>query len=142
VNTPAAPARGAASRAISRTEKGAETLVEHRNEDEERRCVEAMVDHLQDPRRQRLAAEGERSDHDEAQVRQRRVRDEALQVTLHRRHDRAVDDADRPELSNSGRERDDSLGKQGEVETDDAVGRRALAHDPARSSEAARAPPG
>ncbi len=88
-----------------------------------------MVDHLQDRAGERLAAEGERADHDEAEVRQRRVRDEALQVTLHRGHDGAVDDADRPESEQQGRQGDDCPREQGEVETDDAVSAE-LGHDP------------
>src|ERR1019366_9200114 len=55
--------------------------------------------------------------------------DEYLQVTLHRRHDGAVDNADRPEREQQGRQGDDCPREQGEVETDDAVSAE-LGHDP------------
>ena len=51
-----------------------------------------------------LRGEGERAEHDEAEVGDRRVGDEPLQVRLHRGDDRAVDDADHAEREQQRRE--------------------------------------
>ena len=70
-------------------------LVDHGDKQEERRRDDPVVHHLEDGAGDRLAGEGEGADDDEADVRERGVGDEALQVLLHRGDDRPVDDADR-----------------------------------------------
>ncbi len=61
-------------------------------------------------------------EHDEAHVRDGRVRDDAFQVGLHRGDDRAVDDADHREHEQDRREVDRRLREQLERETQQAVG--------------------
>ena len=56
-----------------------------------------MVHHLHDTAGDRLVGESERTEHDEPEVRDARIRDESLEVLLHRRRNRAVDDADHRE---------------------------------------------
>ena len=72
-------------------------LVDHADEEEERAGGDAVVDH--DHQRALHALHGEREDaeHHEAEVADRAVRDELLEVRLHERHERAVDDADHRE---------------------------------------------
>ena len=81
-----------------------------------------MVDHLDHAARQRLRGERKCAQHDETHVRHRRIGDESLQVGLHRRRDRTVDDADdgegEPERSTPERR----FGEQVQPETQQAIG--------------------
>ena len=56
-----------------------------------------MVDVLHDTTGDRLIGECERAEHDEAKVGDGRIRDQTLEILLHRRGDCAVDDADHRE---------------------------------------------
>ena len=73
---------------------GVAALVDPPDEEEQRAGRQAVVDHLQHAAGDRLAGDGEDAEHDEAEVGDRRVGDEALEVLLHRGDDRAVDHAD------------------------------------------------
>ena len=81
-----------------------------------------MVHHLHHAALDALGGEGEGAEHDEAEVGDRRVGDEPLQVALHRGDDRAVEDADHAEGHQRGREPHRRLGEQVEAEAHEPVG--------------------
>ena len=60
---------------------GVAALVDHADEEEQRAGGDAVVDHLQDAALDALRGEGEGAEDDEAEVRDRRVGDEALEVS-------------------------------------------------------------
>ena len=114
-------------------------LVDHADEEEQRAGRDAVVDH--DHQRALHALHGEREDaeHHEAEVADRRVRDELLEVGLHERHERAVDDADHREHEDRSRAPSGSSpppGKSGTREAKEAE-RAELQHD-AREDDRAR----
>ena len=76
---------------------GVAAVVDHPDEEEERAGGDAVVHHLQHAALDALRGEGEGAEHDEAEVGDRRVGDEALQVLLHGGDDGAVEDADHAE---------------------------------------------
>jgi hypothetical protein len=61
---------------------------------EERAGGDAVVEHLVDRAVDAGLGEAEDAEHDEAEVADRRIRDQLLHVRLHHRDQRAVDDAD------------------------------------------------
>ena len=71
------------------------------------------------------------------EVGDRRVRDQPLEVLLHRGDDRAVDDADDAEREEQRREVDRRLGEQVEAEAQEAVGAE-LQHDAGEDHRAGR----
>ena len=96
-----------------------------------------MVDHLQQAAGQALGVEGEGADHDEAEVGDRGVGDETLEVLLHRRRNRAVDDADRAEGDERRCEVHGRLGEEIDTEAQEAVGAE-LEHDAGQDHRARR----
>ena len=74
---------------------GVAALVDEADQEEQGAGDDAVVDHLQHAALEALGGEGEQAEDDEAEVRDRRVGDQPLQVLLHRGDDGAVDDADR-----------------------------------------------
>ena len=73
---------------------GVAALVDHPDQEEEGAGGQPVVDHLEHPAGDALGREGEDAEHDEAQVGDRRVGDQPLEVLLHGGHDGAVGDAD------------------------------------------------
>jgi hypothetical protein len=76
-------------------------LVDHADQEEQRAGGDAVADHHHQRPLHRLQGHGEDAEHHEAEVRDRRVGDELLEVGLHQRHQRAVDDADHREHERS-----------------------------------------
>ena len=81
-----------------------------------------MVQHLVDGARHRRRVEREEPEHDEAEVRDRGVGDELLQVRLHGRHQRAVDDAGDGEADHERRRRLHRAREEGQREAEEPVG--------------------
>ena len=69
-------------------------LVDHADAEEERARDDPVVDHLEHGALQALLLEDEDAQRHEAHVADRAVGDQLLEVGLHHRHDRAVDDRD------------------------------------------------
>ena len=107
---------------------GVAPLVDHPDEEEERAGGEAVVHHLHHAALDALGGEGEGAEDDEAEVGDRRVGDEPLQVALHRGDDGAVEDADHAEGHHRGREPHRGLGEEVEAEANEPVGAE-LQHD-------------
>ena len=107
------------------------SLVDHADEEEQRAGRDAVVDH--DHQRALHALHGEREDaeHDEAEVADRRIRDELLEVRLDERHERAVHDADHRQPEDGRRESPGliaAVGKERDGEAHEAE-RAELEHD-------------
>ena len=114
-------------------------LVDHADQEEQRAGRDAVVDH--DHQRALHALHGQREDaeHHEAEVADRRVGDELLEVRLHERHERAVDDADHREHEDRRCAPSDSsprLGKERHREAQEAE-RTQLQHDARKHHRAA-----
>ncbi len=112
---------------------GLAPLVDPPDQDEQGGDDEAVVDHLEHPAGQPLAVEGEGAEHDEADLGQRRVGQQALQVALGAGHDGPVQDADHGQGQQPRGQRPGGLGEQVEVEADDPVGAQ-LGHDARRAA--------
>ena len=97
------------------------SLVADPDEKEESAGDEAMVQHLQDGAVDSLLVEREDAERDKAHVAHRAVRDELLQVGLHDRHDRTVDDGDHREHDDKRREVLRRLREERDREADEAV---------------------
>ena len=83
-------------------EAGVPALVDDADEKEQASGREAVVDHLEHAALQPGVVQREEPEHDVAEVRDGRVRDELLHVRLHHRDERAVDDADEREADDGG----------------------------------------
>ena len=116
---------------------GVAALVDHPDEEEQGAGGDAVVDHLQHAALQALGGERERAEHDEAEVGDRRVGDQPLQVLLHGGADRAVDDADHAERDQQRGEVGRRLGEQVEAEAQEPVGAE-LQHDAGQDHRAGR----
>ena len=79
---------------------GVASFIEKPDEQEEGACAESVVDHLQHGAADGLVAEGHDAEHDIAEMGDGAIGDERLDVTLHERDERAVENAD------DGQERD------------------------------------
>ena len=101
---------------------GVTTLVDPADEEEQRTGRDAVVDHDQHAALEPLRGEREHAEHDETEVGDRGVGDEALQVLLHRCADGAVDDADDSEGHHHRGGPDGGLGEQVDAETHEPVG--------------------
>ena len=83
---------------------------------EERAGGNAVIEHLVDRALNRDGVEGEDAEDHEAQVADRSVGDEALQIGLHGGYERAVDDADNRENGDEARAIVSGLGKKRQAE--------------------------
>jgi len=98
------------------------SLVDHADEQEQATRDEAVVDHLEDRALDALLGEYEQAERDKAHVADRRERDQALEVGLDERHDRAVDDGDQRQDDDDRRERVGRVREKRHREPDEAVG--------------------
>ena len=89
---------------------------------EERAGGDAVVEHLIDRALNRRGVEGENSEDDEAEVADRGIGHEALQVGLHRGDERAVDDADDRENGDRRGHAMRRFREERQAEAQDAVG--------------------
>ena len=80
-----------------------------------------MVDHLDDRAAEAHGVEREHTEHHEAEVRHRGVRNQLLHVALHQRHQRAVDDADDGQHHDRHDELTRGVRKNRQRETDETV---------------------
>ncbi len=103
-------------------------LVDPSNEEEQRAGRYAVVDHLQHAARKTLIGQRIGTDHDEAKVGHRRIRNQPLEVFLHDGRERTVNDADRAEREHHRTEPVARLRKKEETEADQTVGTH-LEHD-------------
>ncbi len=85
---------------------GVPPVVEHADQQEQGAGAQAVVDHLQGRAGDPLRVQREDAEHHEAQVRHRRVGDQRLDILLHQRHQRAVEDADERQRRDPRHERD------------------------------------
>ena len=97
-------------------------VVEHADRQEERAGGNAVIEHLVDRALNRNGAERENAEDDEAQVADRGVSDQALQVGLHHGDQRAVDDADDRENGDQRSHAVRRVREQRQAEAQDAVG--------------------
>ncbi len=100
---------------------GVAALVDHPEQEEQGTGRDAVVDHLEHTALDALAGEGEGAQGDEAEVGDRGVGDEPLDVLLHRGHHGAVEDADDAEGDEHGGEEVRRVGEQVEPEAHEAV---------------------
>ena len=73
---------------------GVPPVVEHADQQEQGARAQPVVHHLEGRAGDPLRVQREDAEHDEAQVRHRRIGDERLEILLHQRDHRAVQDAD------------------------------------------------
>ena len=100
---------------------GVAALVDPADQDEQCAGGDAVVDHLQHAAGDRLVRERERAEHDEAEVGDRRVGDEPLEVLLHRGDDGAVGDPDDGEREQQRPGPVGRLGEEVDAEPEQAV---------------------
>ena len=98
------------------------TLVEIPDEEEERARRDAVVHHLQDRAVHRLGTQGREAEHDEAEVRDRRIGDEPFHVGLCHAHERPVDDPGDAERSDDRRSIECGLREERHRVADEAKG--------------------
>ena len=104
------------------------TFVDHADQKEQRTGRHTVVHHLHDAARDRLRREGERSEHDETKVSNRRVGDQPLEVFLHRCCDCTPQNANhcQREEQRSGPHR--GFGEQVQAEPKEPVGSQLQQH--------------
>jgi hypothetical protein len=90
-------------------------------EEEQSGRDEPVVDHLQDRAVQPGVVRCEEADHDQAHLREARVRDDAAYVRRTKRDERSVHEPDRGERQNDRAEVGDHSGKRRERDREDAV---------------------
>ena len=97
-------------------------FVQHPDEEEQRTRREPVRQHHEEAALDALLGEREEPEHHEAEVRNRRIRDDALQVGLHRRDDCAVRDADHRQHEQQRREVHRGLREHRDREAQQPVG--------------------
>ena len=96
-------------------------LVADTNEQEESAGDEAVVEHLQDCAVDSLLVEGEDAERHEAHVADGAIRNQFLEVGLHDRHERAVDDGDYGEGDHERRKEVRAIREEWDREANEAV---------------------
>ena len=96
-------------------------LVADTNEQEESAGDEAVVEHLQDCAVDSLLIEGEDAERHEAHVADGAIRNQFLEVGLHDRHERAVDDGDYGEGDHERRKEVRAIREEWDREANEAV---------------------
>ena len=96
--------------------------IDHPDQQEQPAGGNSVVQHLVNRALHPLRVEREDAEHHEAQMADRRVGDQPLQVRLHHRDQRAVDDSDHRQRQEQRRRLDRDLRKERDRETQEAVG--------------------
>ena len=113
-NTPASTGTSLPAPPKSLDQRAAAPAHQHADDQEQQAGGEAVVDHVEHGAGAGLGGEGEDADADEAEVRDRGVRDQPLEVVLADREQRAVDDADqRQRERRAARSSFDAFGNSG-----------------------------
>src|SRR5579883_907599 len=102
--------------------EGMAAIVKHTDEEEKRAGGDAVGEHLINRALHGNRMEGEDAEDDESQVADGGVGDEFFQVRLHKRDERAIDDADDGQNGDPGGRAIRSLGEEREAEAHHAVG--------------------
>src|SRR5207253_7913925 len=97
-------------------------VIDHPDEEKERAGREPVVEHLINAALHSLHVEHEESQHDETEMADGGISDELLDVGLHHRYDRAVNDSDHRERYNDRRRGESRVGKKWYREAEKAVG--------------------